>query len=65
MFIHVYTFIYITLQNYQKMCHIVRKSFCFERNHFLLEMLHFARKVYDYYYALGISFQTCRYMNNY
>lgn len=42
MFKHVY--IYITLQTYQKLRHIVRKSFCFERNHLLLEMLHLARK---------------------
>lgn len=37
-----------TLQTYQTMCHVVRKSFCFDELHMLLEMLHLSRKVYNY-----------------
>lgn len=44
-------FIYITLQTYQTLCYIVRKSLCFEEHHMLLEMLHQSRKMYDYYYT--------------
>lgn len=56
MYIYMYiTLHYITLQTYETLCFIVRKSLCFEEHPMLLEMLRLSIKMYNYYYTYGIQ----------